>query len=1057
MADDSGKRVSGYQLSRMGLPTDGIWFYRQEGAIKFSKTREGSEYKYKFAWDNPFATNPGSKIHGLFKTEEEFWETLLKVADERRHAYEWFEEGFNKLLYGDAEWEVEIKDPAQKDAEFAEAKAEGRRAMERWKQEHRSRLEQLCGITPLYLFEEGSRMKIKDGKGTIKISYHIIIRNVFFRYDDEGRKLAYQLMCLASNILPKNGSKNAMDPAPYGKNQKYRTNLSSKASDATHTPLKICCALSDDPDSITNLDTLVGRIPESAFSIDKLEDNVEFQRFRAECTGGGSTGRQSYSRQNAEKGSRNQSTSMKHSGNCTVDSLHEVLKNILLCFGDCETRVEKPTTNGDSPNGFKCQCLNSRAGRPCLWNFFNVHHSNNSRIFVDPVDEDLKVFTVKLTCYSPKCRASNGNCRTGIIATLSLDEDQTFHLRELDESVVEHSWKPKVLSYLRTHFADEIGDPAIDISNVLKELGKKFSVETDFFIERREQFTRWIRGARKGQLEAKSASGLIDSDYMEEVDDGDEGRKGASSGRIDSDHMEEVDDGDEGSKDADEKGCNQGGYTGNSGDGGDDRPSRSRKGKGSRDSGGDGDKSKHDASEFGNPQYKKMKIEFEKECFKIKEPFMYARLETSAKKPSYLKHHELRQFYSHLNYYVQIGKKRVRKSFIEVWLRDPNKRQYDRIESNCFETTSGCFNIWPGFLAAKLPPVPQELVQELVQPFIRHVREVLASGDEEMTQWLLDWFANMIQRPHMPSHVLIIFRGLQGCGKGILFDFFRKTILGESCSAQTDNPEQNCFGKHASSWINAIMYQIDEARSMYEYIDRVKNAVTASERIYEGKNKAEIPLPNLCNFVITTNNKNPVRIDPDDRRCVLIEVSRIYKGNQKYWVDLASHLSRQEVSRAIFQYMMGRDLTKYPYDFQHSRPRTTDFYEAQSLNIPVLKRFTSGIINDAMRKHPVDGPGNASYQCQNTQHLFEQCKAFALKGNYHFTHSLIGFSKDLLRIQGFTNRKSNGRTVYTIDCTVAKKSLQDTFEYDEEATLENLELRYRLDNFESYVLPSSAP
>ena len=476
--------------------------------------------------------------------------------------------------------------------------------------------------------------------------------------------------------------------------------------------------------------------------------------------------------------------------------------------------------------------------------------------------------------------------------------------------------------------------------------------------------------------------------------------------------------------------------------------------------GGGGHDSEDDETEFSDPKYKKMKIEFEKECFKIKDPFMYARLGTKAKKesgPSYLKHHELGQFYSHLSYHVQIGKKRVRKSFIEVWLRDPEKRQYDRIETNCFETTPGCFNIWPGFSAAKLPPVPPESVQELVQPFIRHVRDVLANGDEDVTQWLLDWFANMVQRPHMPSHVLLIFRGLQGCGKGILFDFYRNKVLGELCSTQTDNPEQNCFGKHASCWINAVLFQIDEAKSMYEYIERVKNSVTASERIYEGKNKAEIPLPNLCNFVITTNNKNPVRIDPDDRRCALFEVSQIYKGNHVYWLELASHLAHQDVARAIFQYMMERDLTKYKFDFQETRPRTDLFYEAQTLNIPVLKRFASGIVNDAMSKHCADEPGNVTQQCQNTQHLFEQCKAFALKGNYHFSYSLVGFSKELQRLPGFTNRKTQGRTVYTIDCTFAKQSLQRSFEYDEDATLENLEPRYRLDNMEGYVWLPQGP
>ena len=53
--------------------------------------------------------------------------------------------------------------------------------------------------------------------------------------------------------------------------------------------------------------------------------------------------------------------------------------------------------------------------------------------------------------------------------------------------------------------------------------------------------------------------------------------------------------------------------------------------------------------------YQLVKERFEKECLKVRDPFVYLRLEKpeegSICHPSQLKHTDLRQFYSHLFYY----------------------------------------------------------------------------------------------------------------------------------------------------------------------------------------------------------------------------------------------------------------------------------------------------------------------------------------------------------------------------------------------------------------------
>ena len=1241
MADDSKEDVvPAWVLRKLGLPADGKWFFHQEPAVDFQNSPEGSNYKCKFAWDNPFAKREGSKIYGVFRTVEDFWKILHAVPPKKIHAYEWLEDGTFIKLYGDVEWKVEVKDPDRIVEEFAAAKEEGRKTMEKWMQQHRNEFKRISGISLIYLILEGSRIK-EDG--SIKLSYHVIIQNLCFYNDADRRKLVYKLMCLAPGILP---TEKAMDPSPYGVNQKYRTNHSSKGSDESHTPLKICPTLSEDPHSISDLDTLVGHVPESTLTIDELLGNDELQRLWAECVGKGNAWHQSCSRVDAKHRSQDPSTSIEASSYGNIDSLHKELKTILLLLGDSENQVGQPKPNKIIPNGFIVQCYNPKAGRSCLWNPFNVHHTNNSRMFVEPVDENLKVFAVKSTCTSGKCHAPNGKCRTGVIAWLMLDEDQTFHLHDLDESLFERALKTKVLSLLRRHFADDTGGSAIKSSKVRKDLEKELSVETGFLIEYTERIASWIRTwadcansekdkaqsgtkvparddnisscctpsssqltseqtarielnraaalVRKGQRGVKSASGRMELDHMEEVDDGDKGSKDADKGNVDEsnqmkkEELEEIsglgpmdvdeknrelsfkllkDDslqaklhsilktadlasftkrearlelekafsledggldnrkeeiagwiqeyvnnlkhdtqveeppkaaadskakseggeedskapvkaakttkgGNEGAQSADEKGCNQGGHRGSSvwGGGRGNGGIRGRRGGGPPDGddvdddcdrdGNDGGCDEGMDEEFKNPSYLQVKTKFENECFKINDPFCYVRLaqqqsdSTMAQRFSFLKHTEFRQFNSHLSYYTEVsskkgGTKRIRKDFIDLWIRDPTKRVFEGIETHPLQTTPGYFNIWPGFLAARLPPVDEADVEELVRPWIKHYRDVFAHGEDQMTEFLIDHSANMLKRPDKPSHVIILIEGEQGCGKDINYDFLRECVIGEECSCQTDNPEQNIFGKHASCWINKVLVQVSEAKAFYQLDERLKNAVVAKKRPYEPKGKTEMFLLNMCNFVVTTNNKNVIRLASKERRTVWIRASEVYLQNEKYFADLGEHYKNPRVARAVYQFLMERDLSKYPFDFQKQRPITEAYREQQSLVIPLIKRYVSAIINDLTKQEGQSE--NGEYELQNSQHMYEQCKAYAGIMGIGFTFSQPGFGKEMTHMRGFESRKSNGRMIYKVNSIVAKSALQEANEYDEDATFEHLEPRFRVNNLSSYI------
>lgn len=91
-----------------------------------------------------------------------------------------------------------------------------------------------------------------------------------------------------------------------------------------------------------------------------------------------------------------------------------------------------------------------------------------------------------------------------------------------------------------------------------------------------------------------------------------------------------------------------------------------------------------------------------------------------------------------------------------------------------------------------------------------------------------------------------------------------------------------------------------------------------------------------CRF--TSNNIETFKIDPDDRRFVLLHCSDRYVGNVEYMRHLLMQLRRPKVARALYQFFMSRDLSKYKLSFQDNRPRTRSLL--QPLFFFILYIFT---------------------------------------------------------------------------------------------------------------------
>ena len=384
----------------------------------------------------------------------------------------------------------------------------------------------------------------------------------------------------------------------------------------------------------------------------------------------------------------------------------------------------------------------------------------------------------------------------------------------------------------------------------------------------------------------------------------------------------------------------------------------------------------------------------------------------------------------------------VKHKFVNKWMDDPHIREYAGIVIDPLNTNPKYYNMWRPYKASLLPPVPSESIPDLLKMLVEHIHTVYANGNDEHANFILDYMCNVIQRPTQKSNVLLLFQGKEGTGKGMIWVFLRLYVLGTYCTAQTDDPERDVFGRFGNMAFNNVLIQIDEVKSKFrECADNLKNLVTNSTINYEKKGKDTITVQNLTNIVLTTNNPGVLKVTAVDRRYVAFDCNPIYINNTQYKIDFGKYLENPEVARAFYQFAMERDLSKYVYDFQPFRPKTELYRENQKMNIPAISRFLSAVVNTDHIPGPMDSSGKSFARINGaldvtTKMLYRKFMEFQAACNNKTSYSDMWLYNGLKKFKGIAKHRTCTYRFYVIEIEELKKYLIESNEYDDDAYMD---------------------
>ena len=382
------------------------------------------------------------------------------------------------------------------------------------------------------------------------------------------------------------------------------------------------------------------------------------------------------------------------------------------------------------------------------------------------------------------------------------------------------------------------------------------------------------------------------------------------------------------------------------------------------------------------------KIEFEKNNHIIQHPLTYRKFIGGAWANYTLK--EFRELYAHKK--VE-GEKC---SFIDYWIKQPDKLQYDSIEFIPYSSKTPANinnNIFNSFLPFKYGNTANinrnvedvRLFENYYLNYFLKIISVLCNNEEESIEYFLNWIAHIFQKPNELPRTNIFLTGSKGCGKSSISIILQK-LLNDKYFYSTENPDE-LFGQFNSNRENKLLLILEEMTNLnaVKYAKQILRSTTSNEVNIRKMRTDAVTKNNRARIIGDSNDEKPIVLTSDNRRTVLFKCTTELKTNSNFWNILYNDiLENEQFMYYLFQELMERDISKWN---STKIPVTNAAKNVSNSNIPSLHRFlytlkdknySSEVFIHSKKKDCIYYPRN-----KFREHYIRYCKNCGYSSEFH--------------------------------------------------------------------------
>ncbi|HEX8873108.1 MAG TPA: bifunctional DNA primase/polymerase, partial [Nitrosospira sp.] len=167
----------------------------------------------------------------------------------------------------------------------------------------------------------------------------------------------------------------------------------------------------------------------------------------------------------------------------------------------------------------------------------------------------------------------------------------------------------------------------------------------------------------------------------------------------------------------------------------------------------------------------------------------------------------------------------------KMWFQSPQRRSYDGLVfAPEQQLPPRWYNLWRGF-AVEPSPIS---THPMVERFLEHAYENVCQKHEPLYEWLIDYFAHMVQKPWEKPLVALVMRGAKGVGKNALVERIGALFGSHYLLSATRRYLVGNFNSHLE---RLIFFVLDEAFWSGDKQSEgvLKDLITGREHVIERK------------------------------------------------------------------------------------------------------------------------------------------------------------------------------------------------------------------------------
>ena len=250
------------------------------------------------------------------------------------------------------------------------------------------------------------------------------------------------------------------------------------------------------------------------------------------------------------------------------------------------------------------------------------------------------------------------------------------------------------------------------------------------------------------------------------------------------------------------------------------------------------------------------------------------------------------------NRFVEVAnfeKERKWISWGRLWLASKKRRTFTGITFAppgivCHESY---YNLWRGFA---VEPKPGDC-----SLFTRHVMDNICDGDPAKYDYVIGWFAHLIQKPHEKLGTSIVLRGRQGTGKTKVGEIIGSLVSPHYSSVADPRFITGQFNSHLAT---CLLLHADEGFWAGDRAaeGKLKDLITGRRHYIEMKGKEPFAVRNLVRLLVTSNHDWTVPAGLEERRFAVFDMGEDHMQDHGYFAAIDRQMN--EGGREALMHML---------------------------------------------------------------------------------------------------------------------------------------------------------